>query len=117
MMKRLSLILACVVLFSVAPAWAQTNAPRQETQLMGAVIKEQGVTFAVVVVNRTVLNDQSQADKLIQMLGPPFGNIPVILMAQDAKGTPAYYGRPDIAKFLSTVPADSIPWKKYTLSY
>src|SRR5689334_15786177 len=108
-MKRLALILIGLVLFCVPPVGAQ-NA--QGTQLTAAVIKEQNVTFAVVVVSRAALSDKNTADMLIKTLEPSFGGIPVVLMAQDQAGTPAYYGRPDIAEFLSKVPAQSIPWKQ-----
>jgi hypothetical protein len=36
-------------------------------------------------------------------------------MAQDAHGTPTYYGRPDIVRFMASVPLAAVPWRKYTL--
>ena len=85
-------------------------------QFEGAVIKEQAVTFAVVIVKSHVLNDHSKASEMIQSFQQQlFGNIPVVLMAQDASGVPTYYGRRDISNFLSRVPLHAIPWKKYTI--
>lgn len=82
----------------------------------GAVIKEQGVTFAVVIVKSHVLNDHSKADEMILSLQRQlFPGIPVVLMAQDARGVPSYYGRRDISNFLSHVPIHAIPWKNYTV--
>ena len=114
-MRQLLLVFACVVLFCAAPVWAQTQAQAPETELTGAVIIEQNVKFAVVLVKNSTLDDKEFADNLIKTLEPSFGDIPVVLMVQDEKGTPSYYGRPDIAEFLSKVPLENIPWKKYAL--
>lgn len=82
--------------------------------LEGAVIKEQGVTFAVLIVRRSVLSLKSQADELIRTAQLNlFPGIPVVLMAQDARGTPTYYGRQDIVRFMSSVPLSAVPWRKY----
>ena len=85
-------------------------------QFDGAVIREQGVTFAVVVVNRQTLEDSSRAQEAIRQFGPVFGGVPVVLMAQDSRGTPNYYGRRDLSRFLANVPVRAIPWKRYTLN-
>ena len=82
----------------------------------GAVIREQGQTFAVVVVQRHVIDNQSTAADTIASFGPVFLGLPVVLMAQDSSGRPTYYGRKDISRFLTTVPMRAIPWRKYTLN-
>jgi hypothetical protein len=46
---------------------------------------------------------------------PAFG-VPVVLMAQDGLGRPTFYGRQDIARFLSGVPLNAIPWREYTIN-
>lgn len=85
-------------------------------QFQGAVIKEQGITFAIVVVKSHILNDQAEANRLISLFQQSvFGRMPVVLMAQNYSGVPTYYGRRDIANFLSEVPLEAIPWKEYTL--
>lgn len=84
--------------------------------LQGAVIREQGQTFAVVIVKRSVLQNRSEADQVIRGFMPVFGNVPVVLMAQDAWGKPEYYGRQDIARFLANVPLAAIPWREYRVS-
>ena len=93
--RFLPVLLIGIILFFSAPLWAQTQSA--ETELTGAVIIEQNVTFAVVVVKRSTLDDKNFADGLITTLEPTFGGIPVVLMVQDIKGTPSYYGRKDIA--------------------
>ncbi len=82
----------------------------------GAVIKEQGVTFAVVVVKKHVVNNRSEANKAIRSFQPVFPGIPIILMAQDHSGVPTYFGRKDISRFMANVPLHAIPWKEYTVS-
>ena len=83
-------------------------------KFQGAVIKEQGVTFAIVIVKKSVIDNPSEAMKTIQSLQPLFPGIPVILMAQDARGVPTYYGKQDIARFMARIPLQAIPWKEYT---
>lgn len=82
----------------------------------GAVIKEQGVTFAVVIVKRSVLQIPGEADAVLTGFAPVFPGMPIILMAQNSAGVPTYYGRKDIAKFMAKVPLHAVPWKKYTLN-
>lgn len=112
-MKSLLFALAFAVMFCVVPVSAQT--PAADTELTAAVIVEQNVTFAVVLVRPEAYNDKNFADQLIDSLGPAFGGVPVVLMVQDAQGTPTYYGRSDLSNFLANVPLESMPWKKYIL--
>ncbi len=82
-------------------------------KIHGAVILEQGVTFAIVVVKQSVTNYTSRIIRTRQQLQYFFPNMPIILMSQDKKGTPHFYGRRDIVEFLKTVRLDQIPWKEY----
>ena len=82
-------------------------------KIQGAVIIEQGVTFAIVVVKQTVTNYTSRIIRTRQQLQPYFPRMPIILMSQDNAGNPHYYGRKDIVEFLKTVRLDQIPWKTY----
>lgn len=84
-------------------------------KFQGTVIKEQNVTFAIVIVKKSILNDKTKANETINSFQPIFPGLPIVLMAQDAKGTPTYYGRDDISKFLSKTPLQNIPWKEYTI--
>jgi hypothetical protein len=85
-------------------------------QFDGAVIREQGVTFAVVIVRKHVVDSQAEARDAIAGFAPAFGGIPVVLMAQDAHGRPEYYGRTDLARFMASVPLAAVPWKRYSLN-
>lgn len=81
----------------------------------GAVIREQGITFAVVVVKPHVLSIPSEAEDMIESLRPVFDGVPVVLMAQDGRGRPTYYGRRDIARFMANVHPSRVPWKRFTV--
>ncbi len=81
----------------------------------GAVINEQGVTFGIAVVRSSVLNNPQARDQAILEFSEIFGGIPTVLMVQDGRGVPTYYGRPDIVDFLASVPMEVIPWQQYTL--
>ena len=86
-------------------------------QFEGAVIKEQGITFAIVIVKPHVLNNQTEAQNAISSFRIFFPGMPIILMAQDSFGRPTYLGRTDIVRFLSGISLSRIPWQRYTASY
>ena len=79
----------------------------------GAVMIEQGVTFAIISVKPLITQYTARATAFRQELAPFFPNMPIILMSQDAAGKPHYYGRKDIVDFLNTVRLNQIPWKEY----
>lgn len=112
-MRQLLFVFVFFVVFCVTPVWAETQGA--DTEFTAAVIKEQNVTFAVVFVKNSVLDDKKTADSVIEILEPSFGGIPVILMVQDSAGRSSYYGRQDIVEFLANTPIESMPWKKYAL--
>jgi len=85
-------------------------------KVQGAVIKEQGVTFAITVVKRHVLNSQMQSQQTAQSFQPLFPGMPIVLMGQGSRGTPTYWGRKDIVAFLSNINPSRIPWKEYTFN-
>jgi len=85
-------------------------------QFDGALIKEQGVTFAIIVVKPYVLNSSADKEQTQRAGSSVFPGVPIILMAQDSRGTPTYYGRKDIVNFLAHISPARIPWKKYTVN-
>jgi len=86
------------------------------SQFEGAVIREKGVTFAVVIGRQSVLQNNTDADRAIQSFQPVFPGIPVVLMAQDGRGRPTYFGRRDLSQFMANVPLRAVPWRRYTLN-
>lgn len=85
-------------------------------QVNGALVKEQGITFGIIVVKPPVLDDQTKANEMSSFGRKLFGAVPIILAAQDSHGRFTYYGRPDIVKFLAKISASRIPWKTYTIN-
>ena len=85
-------------------------------KFQGAVIKEQGVKFAVIIVKKAVIDNKFQSDRAMGSFQTVFPGMPVVLMAQDHRGVPTYYGRKDISRFLANVPLQAIPWREYTVS-
>ncbi len=82
-------------------------------RLHGALLKEQGVTFGIVIVKPHVVQNRVEAERVQCSFAPLFPGVPVVLMAQDSRGVPTYFGRRDIAGFLANVPVSSIPWREY----
>ena len=80
-----------------------------------ALVREQGVDFAVVVVKPHVVNSTSRRDEAVRTWSVEFGR-PAILMAQDARGVPTYYGRPDIVRFLQHVLPQQLSWREFTVA-
>ena len=83
-------------------------------KVQGAIIKEQGVTFAIVIVKRHILNSRNECKEMQESCSALFPGIPIVLMVQDSRGTPKYWGRQDIVKFLANIHPTQIPWKEYT---
>ncbi len=79
----------------------------------GALLRGQGQTFAIVIVKSDVLGDQSRAAEMVSQSQPIFPGVPIVLMAQDSAGRPAYFGRRDIVSYLASVPFGRIPWREY----
>lgn len=83
-------------------------------KVQGAVIKEQGSTFAIVVVKRHIVDSQIQSKQAMVSFTRLFPGMPIVLMAQNTRGIPKYRGRRDIVNFLANVHPSRIPWKEYT---
>jgi len=85
-------------------------------RFQGAIIKEQGVTFSIVIVKKYIVDSLHQSEEAISSFTPLFPGMPIVLMAQDARGTPTYRGRKDIVSFLANIHISQIPWKEYTFN-
>lgn len=80
--------------------------------IQGAVLKEQNLTFAVVAMQKNVVDAESFIDACFAL----FPGMPITLAAQDSLGRFTYYGRSDISRFLASIDASRIPWKEYTFA-
>ena len=74
------------------------------------------MTFGIVIVKPRVLDNPSEAATMRAFGVRAFGPVPIVLMAQNARGIPTYSGRRDIVNFLAKVPLQAIPWREYTLT-
>lgn len=81
-----------------------------------ALIEEQGVAFAIVMVNDPKLNSSSKREEAKKSFSSIFPGYPVVLMTQDSKGASRYFGRKDLVKFLASIDPARIPFKKYKVS-
>ncbi|HET7486545.1 MAG TPA: hypothetical protein VFJ85_01355 [Acidimicrobiales bacterium] len=81
-----------------------------------ALVKEQGVTFAVVAVRPGVLEQPTRREQARARFSMGFGGVPVVLMEQDGSGRPRYSGRHDLVDFLANVFIEQLPWGKYQLN-
>lgn len=82
----------------------------------GAVVREQGVTFAIAAVQRAVLDSPRRRQEVQDEATRLFDGLPTVLMAQTSQGRARYFGRDDLVRFLARVPLDAIPWRTYTVS-
>ena len=85
-------------------------------KIQGAVIKEQGATFAVVIVKQSAMQTATGSEEQQSAARRYFPGMPIVLASQDSHGTFQYWGRNDLVKFLASISADRIPWKEYTFS-
>lgn len=85
-------------------------------KIHGAVIKEQGIMFAIVIVKQSALQSESASNKTRASMQGYFPRLPIVLAAQDSHGSFEYQGRNDLVQFLASIDASRIPWKEYTIS-
>lgn len=81
-------------------------------RLQGALIREQGTRFFIVVVKRSLIESPVRRSETIAWVERAVG-VPTVLAAQDVDGTRQYVGRRDLVRFLASVPFHAIPWSKY----
>ncbi len=81
-----------------------------------ALVREQGVTFAVFPVKHHVLESPSDREAAIRSYQALVPALQVVLLGDDGRGGARYFGRTDIVKFLSAVSPSRLPWKRMTVS-
>jgi hypothetical protein len=80
-----------------------------------ALVHERGVTFAVVVVRPSVISGlKRERDDAVRAYSAEFG-VPTVLMIQNSRGIPIYYGRPDLVEYLANVRVEQLPWREFTM--
>ncbi|MGA7676230.1 MAG: hypothetical protein WCA78_14440 [Rhizomicrobium sp.] len=82
------------------------------TTLEAALIKEQGVTFAVVSVRDSVIDNSNEAQRMAHAMSLRFRCPTVLIGAQRHR----LYGRRDLVAFLSHVHISQLPWKRWDVA-
>ena len=72
-----------------------------------ALVREQGVNFAVASVQDRVLSNRAEADDVLAALTRRLGQPVVLLGARQHR----LYGRADIVRFLQNVHPSRLPWR------
>lgn len=84
--------------------------------LDGAVLNEQGVTFALATVPPAFLKNPNEAEELRSNLERQFfRGLPVLLMARDWTGMPSYYGDAECSRVMHAIHVSRIAWSRYTV--
>jgi hypothetical protein len=63
------------------------------------------------------LAGKAEADRIITAFQNQVCEGAVVLMAQDFQGTPAFYGRADIVRFLERTDVSKIRWTEYAVEH
>jgi hypothetical protein len=100
-----------IVECSIVRIQADRNHPRRSDRLREALVAAHGTA-------------QDEADRLAgrghrraqATYAPAFQFVPIVLMEQDGRGVPTYYGRPDIVRFLASIDFRRLPWKQWILN-
>jgi hypothetical protein len=79
-----------------------------------ALIKEQGVNFAVIAV-AAAANTPATREETLEEASGWFPGIPVVIMSVSGH-RPRYFGRRDLVRFLANVPVEALPWRKVNIA-
>jgi hypothetical protein len=85
-------------------------------KIIGSIVEEQGVTFAVVLVKDWAQQTDSEAAKTREAFQVYFPGLPLILASQGLGRVFQYQGRADIVGFLANIDPSRIPWKEWSAS-
>lgn len=80
-----------------------------------AVVKEKGITFAIVSVDASAIKDDLSINYTQRKFQLYFPFMPIILYIKDSINPPEYYGRKDIIDLIADISPNQIPWKTYKL--
>lgn len=78
----------------------------------GASLELYGAKLLVVIVRPQVLADAYESQLLVLAFHARFRRT-IVLVTQDARGVPTYYGPAAIVRALSGLPFDALPWRRY----
>ncbi len=79
------------------------------------IAEKGGVTFAVARMDTSIIDVPGRARDMIAHLKKIFPDKPAVLMTRDKRGSPIFYGRPDIVNGLGDAVLQNVEWREYTL--
>lgn len=82
-------------------------------QMTAALVREQGVTFAVVLVKNHVVLSQQQSSETIRSASVALGCPLVVLMGETNRKLRG--NRNDVVRFVANLHPSRLPWKKWTV--
>jgi len=85
-------------------------------QVVGSIVEEQGIRFAVLQVPAYRVESQQEAEEAIASYARLFPSLPVVLMAVGGAAGTTYWGRQDLASFMARQPPASITWQKFSFA-
>lgn len=78
----------------------------------GARLELCGGPVMVVIVDAAIMADVCGSQVLVQLL-QAHAEETVVLMAQDERAVPTFYGPIDLVRILARMPFEAIPWRRY----
>ncbi len=82
------------------------------TTFDGATMRLYGADILIVLVPAWVLADPFECQLLVFAFRSRFQRT-IVLVAQDTRGVPTYYGPAAIARALRALPFDALTWRRY----
>jgi hypothetical protein len=84
--------------------------------VVGSIVKEQGIDFAVVQVHAFKVGNAQEAEETIRNYSKFFPGMPVVLMAVGGEAGTTYWGRTDLANFMARQRPSAVTWQKFTFA-
>lgn len=84
-------------------------------RLKAAKTNQKGATFAVVLVEKSVIENRENAFHIVRHFQGVFPDTHIVLAYEKPGEPPLYFGRPDIANKLQGLAMASIAWTEYDL--
>lgn len=81
----------------------------------GGFAEKDGVKFAVAQMDSSIVDVPGRAMDMIPRLKTLFPDMNIVLMTRNKKGSPIFYGRPDIVNGLGDAVLSDVEWKEYEL--
>ena len=79
----------------------------------GGFAEKDGVKFAVAQMDSSIVDVPGRAMDMIPRLKTLFPDMNIVLMTRNKKGSPIFYGRPDIVNGLGDAVLSDVEWKEY----